>query len=142
MDEGYLIVETHTERPGLVCIRKAKSQPKIPEQGAIPGPRIRYIARFNDLSAARMQVHTRLRRALVDVESGLYRSDPAEAVAAADSLALRHLRVYLDPELAGNPSLDRVIARHRWRHGLADRFWRVVGIAAVVLLLLKLLFGF
>ena len=142
MEEGYLIIETHPDRPGLVCIREEKYPPNEPEQGLSAGPRIRYVARFNDLSAAQMQIHTRLHRTLVDIETGLYRSDPIRAVAAADSLALRHWRVFLDPELAGDTRLEQAIEKHRGRHRIADRFWQIVGLFAIVLLLFKLLCGF
>lgn len=142
MEDGYLIVETHPGRSGLVRIRKATTAPDAPNPGEETGPRACYVGRFNDLSAAQMQVHARLRRRLVDSETGFYRADAITAVAAAESLPLRHRLVYLAPGLAGNRDLDRAIAKNLWRHRLADRFWHAVGIAAVILLLLKILFGF
>lgn len=142
MEDGYLIIETHREHPSLVRIRKAEVPPAEPDPGNGTDPRIRYVARFNDLSAAQMQTHTRLRHGLVDIDAGLYRSDPVEAVAAAQSLALRHQRVYLDPELAGSDALAEAIADHQRRHSLADRFWQALGVFAVVFLLVKIFFGF
>lgn len=142
MEEGYLIIATHAEHPGLVRIRKASTPPDEPEPGEQTGERIGYVGRFNDLSAAQMQVHTRLHRRLVDIETGLYRSDAVTAVAAAQSLALRHTQVYLAPEIARDPGLEQAIAKRRWRHRLADRLWQVVGIVAVISLVLKILFGF
>ena len=142
MEEGYLIIETHREHPNFVRVRKAATPPAEPELGDQTDPRMRYVARFGDLSAAQMQTHTRLRHRVVDVEAGLYRCDPAIAVAAAQSLDLRHRQVYLDPDLAGNEAFTEAVARHRWRHRLADRFWQLVGILAVVFLLVKILFGF
>lgn len=142
MEEGYLIIETHAEHPSLVRVRKAERPPAEPQPGDEPDPRVRYLARFGDLSAAQMQIHTRLRRALVDVEAGLYRCDAATAVAAAQSLELGHRQIYLDPELALSEAFVRAVARHRWRHRLADRVWQLVGVLAVVFLFVKLLFGF
>ncbi len=144
MQEGYLIIETNAEHPGLVRIRTSEAPP--PETGPGPGdptgPHIRYIARFNDLSAAQMHTHIRLRHRLVDVDAGLYRCDPVTAIAAIQSLALGHRQVFLDPDLAGDEALEKTIAKHHRRHRLADRIWQVVGIFAVLFLLLKILFGF
>ena len=142
MEEGYLIIETHPERPGLVRIRNEKEAPDKLEPGEQAGPRACYVGRFNDLSAAQMQVHARLRRRLVDSEAGFYRTDPITAVAAAESLPLRHRQVYLDPGLVDNSDLDRAIEKNLWRHRLTDRFWQAVGVAAVILLVLKVLFDF
>lgn len=141
MEEGYLIIETHAEHPRLVRVRKAETPPAEPVTGDRGDPRVRYVARFGDLSAAQMQTHTRLRHCLVDVETGLYRCDPAAAVAAAQSLELRHREIYLDPDLAEGKALDNAAARHRQRRRLADRLWQTVGILAVLFLLVKILLG-
>jgi hypothetical protein len=141
MEEGYLVIETHAEHPRLVRVRKSETTPAEPVRGDQTDPRVRYIARFSDLSAAQMQTHARLRHHLVDVETGLYRCDPAIAVAAAQSLELRHRQIYLDPDLAEDEALGNAAAMHRRRHGLAERIWQAVGILAVVLLLVKLLLG-
>lgn len=142
MEEGYLIIETSPEHPGLVRIRKAEVPPGDSDLEAQSDPQIRYVARFNDLSAAKMHVHSELRHGLVDVESGLYRSDPVTAVAAAQSVELRHRQIYLDPDLAENHSLDTAIEKRHWRHRLSDQIWRIVGVIAVVFLFAKILFGF
>jgi hypothetical protein len=142
MEEGYLIIETHAEHPDLVRIRKTEAPPAEPVPGDKEDPRVRFVARFGDLSAAKMQTHARLRRRLVDIDTGLYRTDLVTAVAAAQSLELRHRQVYLDPALIGNETLANANAKHRRRHRLADRFWKLLGILAVVFLILKLLFGF
>ena len=71
MYSGYLIVETNSEHPGLVRIRDADSPPPVPDAGHRSGPRVRYAARFDDLSAAHMHTHARLRHRQVDPEAGL-----------------------------------------------------------------------
>jgi hypothetical protein len=142
MEEGYLIIETNAEHPQMVRIHTSDAPPAEPGPEPLTGPRVRYAARFNDLSAALMQTHTRLRHCLVDVETGLYRSDPITAISAAQSVALRHRQVYLDPEISENRAFAKAISRHQWRHRLADRFWQAVGAIAVLFLLVKLLFGF
>lgn len=142
MEEGYLIIETSPAQPGLVRIRKAEAPPGEAKLDPQTDPQIRYVARFNDLSAAQMHVHNELRHSLVDAETGLYRNDPVTAVAAAQSIALRHRQIYLDPELEGNASLNEAIETRRWHHQLADRIWQAVGVLAVAFLLIKVLFGF
>ncbi|MCG6859712.1 MAG: hypothetical protein LJE70_00250 [Chromatiaceae bacterium] len=141
MGEGYLVIETHAEHPGLVRILAAKANPGESELRGGADPRVRYVARFDDLDAAQMHVHARLKRRLVDVDTRLYRADAIASVAAAQSLALRHRQIYLDPELARDPKLKQAIERHRRQHRAADRFWQLVGAAAVIFLLLKLLLG-
>jgi hypothetical protein len=63
------------------------------------GRRIRYVARFEDGDAARMHVHQLLRRRLLDANARLYRADLTLAIAAAESLDLRHTCCYMDPGL-------------------------------------------
>ena len=142
MEEGYLIIETSLEHPGLVRIRKAEVPPGESGLETQTDAQIRYVARFNDLSAAQMHVHTELRHELVDAEAGLYRSDPVTAVAAAQSVELRHRQIYLDPDLDGSNSLDAAIEKRHWRHRFTDKIWQGVGILAVAFLLIKILFGF
>jgi len=142
MEQGYLIIETHAEHPKMVRIRRADTPPETPGVGDRTNPRVRYIARFGDASAAQMQTHAGLRHYLVDADTSLYRCDPAIAAAAAQTLELRHSEIYLDPELAASTAFSKAAAKHRSRHRLADRLWQVVGILAVVFLLVKLLFGF
>lgn len=139
MHGGYLLVETHPTHPGLVRIREADQAPT--DDAAAPGPQVRYAARFDDVAAARMHAHERLRRRLVDVDGGLYRSDPLTAVAAVEAIALRHRRIYLDPDLAREPGFAEAVAAHRARQARIGRIWQAVGAAAVLLLILKLLFG-
>lgn len=139
MHGGYLLVETHPTHPGLVRIREADQAPA--DAASAPGPRLRYAARFDDVSAARMHAHERLRRRLVDVDSGLYRGDAVTAVAAVEAISLSHRRIYLDPDLAREPRLAEAIAAHQIRQARIERIWRAVGLAAVLLLILKLLLG-
>jgi len=140
MQGGYLLVETHPTHPGLVRIRTADQAPAGRAGG--DQPRLRYAARFDDISAAQMHAHSQLRRGLVDVDSGLYRADPITAVAAAASIGLRHRQIYLDPELASNPRLDAEIARRCARRQRISAIWDAVGIGALIFLLARLLLGF
>lgn len=155
MRQGYLLIETHPDHPGRIHIRgvdhlEAIPPDAIPPDAIRPGPtraepvrepRIRYAARFGDLDVALMHAHTVLRRGLIDIDAHLYRADPVTAVAAVDAIELNHRRVYLDPCLAADPGLEAEIARHHRVHRRIDRIWNGVGIAALLLLLAKLLLG-
>jgi hypothetical protein len=143
MDRGHLIVETSDAHPGWVRIYTSETPPPMPV-GSDPGsaPRPRLVAYFNDLSAARMHAHELLRRRLVDAEAGLYRATAVEAAAAVESIALTHRRVYLDPAVAAQTDLQAHTARLRARRLRAERTWRIVGVAAVLLLVIRVLFGF
>lgn len=142
MQGGYLLVETHPAHPGLVRIRTAEQAPAERATDHAGAPRLRYAARFDDLSAAQMHAHELLRRRLVDVDSRLYRTDPITAVSAAESIGLHHRRVYLDPELAAEPALAEAIARRCARRQRLSRLWDAVGIGALLFLLARLLLGF
>jgi len=101
-----------------------------------------YAARFDDLSAAHMHAHAALRRCLIDVDEGIYRSDPVSAIAAVSAIDLSHRVAYLDPGLESDPALVRTIAERRKRRELADRIWQAVGVIAALFLLIKLVVGF
>jgi hypothetical protein len=145
MRQGYLLIETHPDFPGrvrLVTSERPPGEPSDPAPSAPPaGPRIRYAARVSNLEVAAMHAHAALRRDLIDIDTHLYRTDPVQAVAALESIALSHRRIYLDPDLAADPRLDAEIARRRARLLRRDRIWKGIGILAVGLLLLKLLLG-
>jgi hypothetical protein len=143
MHTGYLFVETHGGRPGLVRIAVAKRPPVIDDGPATEQRRVRYLARFNDGDAALMHVHALLRRHLVDVNSGLYRVELVSAIAAAQSLDLTHERLYLDPQL-GDAALIRVETRTEElerRRRLRDRLLYLLGYLALAVGLLHALMG-
>ncbi len=135
MHYGYLFVETHGDRPGLVRIALAERPPIVPDgPGEAPG-RIRYVARYNDGDAALMHVHALLKRRLVDVDTGLYRAGVEEAVAAAESLGLKHERLFLDPAL-GDAALIRIETQAEFlqrRRRQWDRLLYMLGYMALAL---------
>jgi len=139
MQLGYLSIETNSEHKDLLRLAVSDRCPAIPEGVNDTPLKLRYIARFNDGEAALMHAHQLLRRQLVDVDAGLYRSDLATAVAAVESVGLAHGRIYLDPRIAEEvrSSIEaRAEAlksqRRRW-----ERFWYAVGYIALGFLLLK-----
>ena len=145
MRQGYLLIETHPDFPGRVRLLRTDRLPAElaePDSGSPPAqPRIRYAALFNDLDVAAMHAHTALRRGLIDIDARLYRTDPVRAVAAVESIGLRHRRVYLDPDLAADPTLKTEITRREARLRRRDQVWNGIGILALALLLLKLALG-
>lgn len=146
MRQGYLLIEAHPDYPDrvrLVTSDRPPSEPPSPPSGMPPGhhPRILYAALFNDLDVAAMHAHTALRRDLVDIDAHLYRTDTLWAVAAVESIALNHRRIYLDPDLASDPRLGTEIARRQGRLRRWDRVWNGIGLLAVLLLVLKLALG-
>ena len=143
MSAGYLIVETRADHPGRVRVHgsEALPEPKATSPETPSAPRVRFVARFGNLHVARMHAHGALRRCALDPEAGLYRTDPVTAVAAVDAIDLHHETVYLDPAIAGDPSLARETARRRRAHARVDRFFNGVGVAAILFLLLLALLG-
>lgn len=134
MERGYLLIETDPARPGVVQARTSGEAPAVT-------PGLRFVARFDDIDAAMMHLHTALRWRLIDVDARLYRAEIADAVAAADAIALDHRRIYLDPALADDPAIAEGIARLQARHRRWDRIFTGIGIAAVLLLIIQALFG-
>jgi hypothetical protein len=144
MQLGYLSIETHSDRPGLLRMALSARCPAVPERRADGPLRVRYIARFNDGEAALMHVHQLLRGRLVDVDSGIYRGDLVTAVTAIESLGLPHGRIYLDPQIDGeHRSLinARVLSLGAKRRRL-ERFWNAVGYIALGFLMLQAVIGF
>jgi hypothetical protein len=139
MREGYLLVETNPAHPGKVRLRGIDDLPEGTAVGV--DPNLRFIARFHDLDAALMHFHAGLSRRLLDVNERIYRADPVEAVSVADAIALPHRRIYVDPALDRDGKLTAAIQRLHRRHRRWERFFNGVGIAAVILLLAKLLLG-
>ena len=99
MQSGYLAIETHRDRPGIVRLVLSTEAPD-PAPAAHADRRLRYVARFNDREAALMHTHEILRRRLIDLDTHLYRVPPERAIAAVESLDLKHRRIYLDSEFS------------------------------------------
>lgn len=145
MQTGFLLVETREDLPELVRIRGISSAPQLDDASPARDrriPRLRYAARFDDIDAATMHAHNAMRHSLVDLEQRLYRADVRDAVAAADSLALPHRRLHLDPALADDPRFAARLAQHEARHRRNDEIWNAVGALALVILTGLLLLGF
>ena len=88
-----------------------------------------------------MHTHELLKRHLLDPDTHMYRTNLESAIAAVESLDLKHRRIYLDPDLDSHSiaiitSLtEKYVAQRRaWAS-----FFQVLGYIGIGLLLLNLL---
>lgn len=139
MHNGFLAVETHQQKPGVVRLFLAEHSP-APELPGGPQPEVRYVARFSDSEAALMHAHEHLKRRLVDPDARLYRVPVERAVAAVEAIGLRHHRVYIDPVLAEDESgaIAAETARLRRWAERKRRFFEAMGYIGIGLLLFNL----
>lgn len=141
MNNGYLCIDTHTDHPGLLRLLTSLHTPQLPHAQDTGSEHISYVARFNDIEAAMMHTHTLLRRCLLDPDAHLYRVSLAQAIAAIESLDLKHSRVYLDPDLDENQlaqishATDTLTIRRKRRSRLID----AIGYLALGIILLQAL---
>lgn len=115
---------------GGVLVSTQEQEPQLDRLG------LRFVACFDDIDAALMHLHERLRRQLVTLAPRRYAVPIEEAVIAAEAIELDHRRVFIEPALAERARIDRGVEalhrQHRWR----DRLLHAVGAFAVLLLLL------
>jgi hypothetical protein len=139
MQPGYLAIETHTERPGLVRFVLCDTLPD-PDPTGHSEPRWRFIAGFNDSEAALMHTHELLKRRLLESETHLYRTSPERAIAAVESLDLRHRRVYLDPDFddRSRATIASLTEKYVGRRRAWASFFQTLGYIGIGLLLLNL----
>lgn len=143
MRRGFLEIEARGDRPGLIHLFGIETEsapaPEFPPRN--DRPRLLYCAFFHDLDAALMHTHEAIMRRLVDLDQGLYRVDALDAVAAAQSVELRHWQTYIDAELADDPRLADRVAYWTRRKKRSRLRWNLVAIVAIVLFLLRLGIG-
>lgn len=134
---GYLCIETHPDHPGLIRLLSLDQPPQIGEQS-----QIRFVARFNDRDAALMHTHEILKRRLLDPDSHLYRTSIERAIAAIESLNLRHREIYADPAMPQQSRDEIALLTQRYlrRQQLKDNFFQVMGYLGLGLLLVNMLF--
>jgi len=140
MRAGFLYLQTHRDHPGLIRVLKAEHPPALEFKPDDPVA-IRYIARFNDLDAARMHFHNAMPRRLVDVNASLYRTTLPEAIANIETCELRHQRFWIDPDLSED-ELQRITThseRQGRRHRRNEIIWRIIGALALLGLLFNML---
>ncbi|MES9852478.1 MAG: hypothetical protein ABW170_11675 [Candidatus Thiodiazotropha sp. L084R] len=127
MKTGYLVLETHPDHKGMI---RARIRDELPNtQDSDEGSTIRYIARFDDIEAALMHLHTELNHQLVDLDSRLYKADLRNAISAIESDQLRHEQVWIDPSIneQDRAEIEAHTAQLKKRHNFQNRIWMIVG---------------
>lgn len=139
MTPGYLSIETSESHPGMVRLIVSREKPD-PEPTLHEDRRIRCIARFNDSEASLMHVHELLKRRLVDADAHLYRTSYEQAIAAADSLDLRHQVMYLDCDLDDDQrrQIAALTAHYVQRRRRIAKTFETMGYIGLILLLLNM----
>jgi len=143
VQSGYLAIETHQDRPGVVRLALSPEAPDpAPDTAMQTDRRLRYIARFNDCDAALMHTHEILKRRLIDPDAHLYRVSAEWAIAAIESIDLKCRRIYLDGEFS-NESKEAIASqaeRLRSRRRAWAVFFQTLGYIGVGILLFNLFF--
>lgn len=144
MKAAYLSVQTHDAHPALTRILVSDEEPHpIGGIGTLEtaSAKTRFVARFNDIDAALMHTHGLLRRRLVDLDARLYRTPLVNAIAAVESLDLRHQTLYLDPDLkpSEREEISRRVEMLQRRRQRSNRCFEILGWIGLALLLLNFL---
>jgi len=141
VQSGFLAIETHRDRPGIVRLVLSTEAPD-PAPAAHADRRLRYIARFNDREAALMHTHEILRRRLIDLDTHLYRVPPERAIAAVESLDLKHRRTYLDSEFSdeSRSAIASLAERLRSQRRAWATLFQTLGYIGIGILLFNMLF--
>lgn len=89
-----------------------------------------------------MHAHERLRRHLIDPDTHLYRVSLEQAIAAVESIDLRHRTIYEDPALdaQSRAAINELIAANTVRKQRSDRFFQTMGYIGIAILLFNLFF--
>jgi len=141
LQSGYLAIETHRDRPGIVRLVLSSESPD-PASPAHAERRLRYVARFNDREAALMHTHEILKRRLLDQDAHLYRASLERAIAATESLDIRHRRIYLDPGISGESkeAIASLSKQMQARRRSWAAFFQTLGYIGIGILLFNMLF--
>ncbi|MCU7846199.1 MAG: hypothetical protein KZQ93_20370 [Candidatus Thiodiazotropha sp. (ex Monitilora ramsayi)] len=139
MKTGFLTLETHPDRAGLVRVNIRDKAPQPTERP--DGSKIRYVARFKDIEAGRMHVQNMMRRSLVDLENRIYRRDLDEMIACVEADNLDHTRIWMDPDINQQASqhIEHLVEKYKTDQKWLDLIWRMVGFAAIILLVITAL---
>ncbi|MES9930998.1 MAG: hypothetical protein ABW158_23045 [Candidatus Thiodiazotropha sp. 6PDIVS] len=127
MKTGYLVLETHPNHKDMI---RARIRDELPNtQDSDEGSTIRYIARFDDIEAALMHLHSELNHQLIDLDSRLYKADIKDAISAIESDQLRHQQVWIDPSIneQDRAEIEAHTAQLKKRHNIQNRIWMIVG---------------
>jgi hypothetical protein len=139
MTPGYIVIESHSQHPGLVRVANLACRPD-PDPGQHHTTRLHVVVAFDDSEAGMLHLHESLKRRLVDADAHLYRTTPERAIAGLDAVELRHRVLYLDCDFTPEQRrhiADMTEACLRRRRRVRQAF-DAVGYIAVGLLLFNL----
>lgn len=136
MEHGFLAVEVHRDRPGLVRLLNLTHPPESVAFSSQP-TRVCYAARFSDREAAIMHTHEIFKRKLVDPDSHLYRAQPEDVIGAIESLSLSHRDIYLSPDFdaTSRQRIETARAKAIGQRRRKEKFFETVGYVALGILL-------
>lgn len=138
MNEGYLSLETHPDRPGLVRLVSSDEDPRGHHEGS---GNTRFVLKFQDIHAAFMHAHTAMRHSMVDLNNHLYKKSLAEAMGDLESIELRHEPIWKDPDLSSEELdvMEHEIEHRHEQQARRDRFVQIIKWVAIGLLVFNLL---
>jgi hypothetical protein len=136
---GYLALETHPDKPGIVKMVRTIENPRESEPLS-DGGKVRFVLHFNDLDRGFMLAQTRMSRHIEDLDNNLYKRNLAVAMADIETVELKHSPVWKDPDLTEEElaEMDQEIQNnHRWITR-RDRFVAVLKWGIIIYLLINL----
>lgn len=139
MRSGYLALETHPERPGLVRMFMSGENPH--DAPAAGSEKLRLVMFFKDIDTAFMNAQSNMSHHLVDVNKNLYKRHLGTAMGDLESVELEHEIIWKDPHIAAadlEEMQDEIEHNKRllvWR----DHFVTLLKWGAILFLLLNLL---
>ena len=103
---------------------------------------IRYIARFNDILAAKLQLHNALRHSLLDANYDLYQTTLEKAISVIESNEeLRQERIWIDSTL-NKKTIKILTVRRKQQQKRINIIIQFVGILAIALLIINFFLSF
>ena len=103
---------------------------------------IRYITKFNDILAAKLQLHNALRHSLLDANYDLYQTTLEKAISAIESNKdLKQERIWIDSTL-NKKTIATLTIRRKQQQRRIDIIIQLVGILAIVLLIINFFSSF
>ena len=140
MEVGYLSLETHPDRPGMVRLVSSETDPRTEKTREGSG-KTRFILRFKDIDAAFLHAQTAMRRKLADLNNRLYNKTLGEAMGDLQAIQLDHEVVWTDPDISDDELhvMEHEIEHEQtWQHR-RDVFVKIIKWVAIALLVFNLL---
>ena len=134
---GYLALETHPDKPGVVKMFKSVENPQD-HPSPTEGGKVRYILLFEDLDRGFMLAQSKMSRTIVDLNNNLYKKSIAVAMGDLETVQINHKEVWRDSDLTEQEliELEESLARNRQkiaRRGLYIALLKWAAIGFIVL---------